>query len=346
LELKKPALRNDCGLFSRIIISQGDKMIVPEFWADAKRTCEANGRKLTLKRFGWSDVDMESAQHHAEARLAEAIKNFESGAKPRKSEPKIAYNGADGVPIREEIISRHGDTIITRNGYGALCLNTPNVLFGDIDFVHEASFKTSLIAFGVLLTASLGLIFGAGFSKFTFLILLATPTLSKILFSLFRKSFDTQQTNSIVDIKRFLSKHPDWHLRIYKTPMGLRVLVLHATFNPQAEDVKEFFRALNVDTIYQRMCLNQNCFRARVSPKPWRIGIEKHMRPRPGVWPINPDKLHLRKAWVTEYDLKALGFSSCHYIEEIGSQNIDPTALAVQKIHDEYCRVNSDLPIA
>lgn len=321
-------------------------MIVPEFWADAKRTCEANGRKLTLKRFGWSDVDMESAQHHAEARLAEAIKNFELGAKPQKSEPKIAYNGADGVPIREEIISRHGDTIVTRNGYGALCLNTPNVLFGDIDFVHEASLKTSLITFGLLFIVSVGLVFGIGFSKFTFLILFATPLLSKILFGLFKKNSDAQQTQAITDIKKFLSKHPDWYLRIYKTPMGLRVLVMHKTFNAQDEDVREFFHALNVDPIYQRMCLNQNCFRARVSPKPWRIGIEKHMRPRPGVWPINPDKLHLRKAWVSEYELKAVGFSSCHFIEELGSQNIDPTAFAVKNIHDDLCKVNSDLPIA
>jgi len=36
------------------------------------------------------------------------------------------------VPIREEIVSRHGDTIITRNSYGARCLNTPNALFADI----------------------------------------------------------------------------------------------------------------------------------------------------------------------------------------------------------------------
>jgi hypothetical protein len=321
-------------------------MIVPEFWADAKRTCEANGKKLTIKRFGWSDVDIESAQRHAEIRLDDAIKIFESGKTTRKSEPKTAYNGADGVPIREEIISRHGDTIITRNGYGALCLNTPNVLFGDIDFVYESSFKISLIIFCVLLAISLGLIFGAAFSKPVLLILIFTPFLSKIVSRFFTKKTDTQQVRALAKIKKFMSAHADWHLRIYKTPMGLRVLVMHKTFSAQDDDVREFFHALNVDTIYQRMCLNQNCFRARISPKPWRIGIEDHIRPRPGVWPINPEKLHLRKKWVAEYNLKAIGYSSCHFIEELGSNNIDTTAFAVQKIHDEFCKANLDLPIA
>lgn len=46
----------------------------------------------------------------------------------------MAYNGAQGVPIREEVLERHGDTVITRNGYGAKCLNTPDVLFADVDF--------------------------------------------------------------------------------------------------------------------------------------------------------------------------------------------------------------------
>ncbi|MEQ1893799.1 MAG: hypothetical protein ABL998_14750, partial [Planctomycetota bacterium] len=34
---------------------------------------------------------------------------------------------AEGVPIREEIVSEHDAAVITRNGYGARCLNTPNV---------------------------------------------------------------------------------------------------------------------------------------------------------------------------------------------------------------------------
>jgi len=58
-----------------------------------------------------------------------------SGEKLIRREPKIPYKGAAGVPIREEIVSRHGETIITRNAYGARCLNTPNVLFADVRYL-------------------------------------------------------------------------------------------------------------------------------------------------------------------------------------------------------------------
>lgn len=40
--------------------------------------------------------------------------------------------------------------------------------------------------------------------------------------------------------------------------------------------------------MYARTCRNQACFRARVTANPWRIGIARHLRPLPAVWPIPP----------------------------------------------------------
>ena len=74
-------------------------------------------------------------------------------------------------------------------------------------------------------------------------------------------------------IAEFLKAHPEWHLRLYRTPAGLRVLAVHELFEPTSTAVQEFFQTLGVDPIFARMCLRQQCFRARVSPKPWRIGI-------------------------------------------------------------------------
>ena len=54
--------------------------------------------------------------------------------------------------------------------------------------------------------------------------------------------------------------------------------------------------------MYRLMCQKQACFRARVSPKPWRIGIDQRLKPRPGVWPIDPARLPERRAWVAAYD--------------------------------------------
>lgn len=67
----------------------------------------------------------------------------------------MPYNGAEGVPIREEIVEVHGTTIITRNAYGAGCLNTPDVLFVDLDFEEQTPEKLTLALVGVLMVGAI-----------------------------------------------------------------------------------------------------------------------------------------------------------------------------------------------
>jgi hypothetical protein len=94
------------------------------------------------------------------------------------------------------------------------------------------------------------------------------------------------------------------------------------------------------------MCLRQNCFRARVSPKPWRVGIEQHLRPRPGIWPINPERLPERRRWVDSYEKAAESFASCAFLEALGSGRVHPAATEVQRLHDDLSRSSVALPLA
>ncbi|KAG1246597.1 hypothetical protein G6F68_014572 [Rhizopus microsporus] len=80
-------------------------------------------------------------------------------------------------------------------------------------------------------------------------------------------------------VAAFSEQHPDWHLRAYRTPAGLRVLAMHATFPPEDEQLQAVFKALGADTLYARMCRLQHCFRARLTPKPWRVGLKHRIRP-------------------------------------------------------------------
>jgi hypothetical protein len=321
-------------------------MIVPEFWAEAKESREINGRNITIRRFGWSDLNVAAAQEHAETRLKAALENSSDAKHLLKREPKVPYNGAEGVPIREEIIQRHEDTIITRNSYGALCLNTPDVLFGDMDYEEQGAEKMGFIVFAVLLAIIGVAVFTANLPKIYFFLAVFAFPLTNFVHRIFSKKDEQQYQEKLQLIRSLMDKRPDWRLRIYKTPRGIRLLALHKTFDPRSDEVTAFFAALGVDKIFQKMCANQNCFRARVSPKPWRIGIEGHLRPRPGTWPIAPDKLHLRERWVSEYERKSAAYAACKFVEEIGAGNVHPKAIAVQTLHDDYCKALSDLPIA
>jgi hypothetical protein len=50
---------------------------------------------------------------------------------------RTEYGLDGGTPIREEVLERRDESVMTRNSYGAHCLNTENVAIADIDFPHQ-----------------------------------------------------------------------------------------------------------------------------------------------------------------------------------------------------------------
>lgn len=326
-------------------------MIVPDYWAEARQQQRSGGRQVTVRRYGWSGVSQEEAQAHAEARAREACERIVAGEALLRREPKLSYNGAEGLPIREEVLARHGDTVVTRNLYGARCLNTPDVLFADIDFASAPGGRLLSVVMGALVLAALAV----GFATHSFLYglflvilgLLGSHAVAEWLQLLLLRLSGGPETRARRRIDAFLRRQPDWHLRLYRTPAGLRLLAMHRGFDAREPAVADFFKALGVDPLYALMCHNQRCFRARVSPKPWRIGIGTHLRPRPGVWPIKPERLPERQSWVQDYEQRARTYASCRYVEALGRTVATcPQALAVQRLHDEWCQAQRELPLA
>jgi hypothetical protein len=316
-------------------------MIVPDYWAEARRQHKTANRQITVRRFGWSMLDEAEALAMAEHRADEALQRLSSGEKLVRSERKVAYNGADGVPIREEVLSRHGEEVITRNAYGAHCLNSPRALFADVDFKRSIDFKLVLLIFAALVVCGL-----AGFGDGSWGLALALTFVSFLLaypaaLLVQRAVLDAQggaEQLAYTRIVAFAKKNPAWSLRLYRTPAGYRLLATHQPFEAVTEEVQDFFNAVRADPIYVRMCLNQQCFRARLTAKPWRIGIASHMRPRPGVWPINPERMADRAAWVGDYETRAGAYAACAYVESIGPEFIHADLRAVVELHDRESR--------
>lgn len=89
-------------------------MIVPSYWAEATLKHRDHKRQVSVRRFGWSDTSQADAQALADARAREALERLQAGESLVRREPRIAYNGAQGVPIREEILAREGDAPLRR----------------------------------------------------------------------------------------------------------------------------------------------------------------------------------------------------------------------------------------
>ncbi|MSR32878.1 MAG: hypothetical protein EXR99_15395 [Gemmataceae bacterium] len=327
-------------------------MIVPRFWSEAKVQEAWNGKMVTLRRFGWSDQSEEAAGELAQARALQAFEDFKQGGKVSRIEKKVSYNGADGVPIREEIISQHSDSVITRNLYGARCLNTPDVLFGDVDYAQGPGFWHFLFVAPALLALGAGAgwqfelkwkwVLMAGFLIAGFL----TWPGMKILSAIQTILFGNQEKRVLRALQAFLERNPNWLVSAYRTPAGLRLLGLHALFDPAGPEAAGFFDCLGVDSLYRSMCQRQRCFRARVSAKPWRIGIQAHLKPRPGIWPIQEDLIPQRKLWVDGYESEAAKFAACEYVGDFGRGSVNAKAHAVKTLHDQLCQTGRNLPLA
>lgn len=313
-------------------------MIVANHWAGARRQHGRGRKKVTVRRWGWSDTSEAEAQAMADARADEALAQVLQDRSTPRRERKVAYNGAAGLPIREEVLARHGDTVITRNAYGAHCLNTPDVLFADVDFATGASWKQHAAAAALLVVAVLlparWVLGGWGLAAGILALLLFTSPLAKLLQRLEQALQGGPQARAMAGLEAFVQNHPTWAVRVYRTPAGLRLLATQGPVAPLSAEAQAFFAAVGADPLYVRMCANQRCFRARLTGKPWRMGIDQHMRPRPGVWPVQPERLPQREEWVRHYEQRAAQYAACRWLASVGSGAQHVAVLPVVELHD------------
>jgi hypothetical protein len=326
-------------------------MRIPAHWAEARLVGKVRGRQRVVRRFGWSDDGQAAAAQHANDRAAAAMAELQAGQKVWWRERKAPYGTPDGLPIREEIVAKNGDLVITRNAYGARCLNVADVLFADLDLDFGLHWVQR-----VLVLTSAATIVAAGFSLgprgcWVPVIGLLLPLLvishRTSWFLRFNATYlRSRFARRLMDrVHGLAAREPKVRLAVYETPAGLRVLALHRRFDPRSADADAVFEALGTDTAYRQLCKVQACFRARVSAKPWRIGMGDGIKPR-RVWPIPEELRARREQWIGRYEREAARFAACRFLFEVGEGPTDPRAAAVQAIHDELCRARTELPIA
>lgn len=332
-------------------------MIIPAHWAEVRLTGKVAGRPRVVRRFGWSEVSQEAARQHAEQRAALALTALQQGEHVPGRERRQAY-GDDVLPIREQVVAHDGTDVVTRNRYGARCLNVPDVLFADVD-VQLALSRRARLAFGVIMAVVffgwLDLVVWAivathqalhwSLGVAAFVLLLA---IGRVRARWLRSPGNLVRCKHelLAWVRQALTPLSAGRFAIYETPAGVRLLALHATFAPDSAATSDLFTRLRTDLRYVRLCRLQRCFRARVSAKPWRIGIREPLRPRSGIWPC-PEALHAgRNAWIERYETRAADFAACRFVAAVGNGAVHPRAAVVQKAHDAMCRAHSGLPIA
>ena len=142
-------------------------------------------------------------------------------------------------------------------------------------------------------------------------------------------------------VERFVASNRSSGFRVYETAAGLRLLATDRLYDPSSAETARTLTELGADPLYQKLCNRQGCFRARLSPKPWRIGLRRS--------PVRFPEAHTREQqlrWCDEYERRARTFHVCRYLKTIGRENRVPTIDRVVRLHDQETKALSSGPLA
>ena len=281
---------------------------IPKYWAKREQAVTAqDGKNLLLATWQWSDESLAEAQQRADTRLLDLVLKVAAG-------DELNRYGYGERPLREEITqpiagSSGGEiAVVTRNLYGALVLNAQNVMFVDIDFPANRGGGAS----------SVKRLFGA-------------------------KPQPGIQDQTVQQVEAWTASRPELGLRIYRTFGGLRCLLTNQLFDPRGTETTSLLTSLGSDPLYMRLCKAQECFRARLTPKPWRC--DSGTPPSSFPWP-DANAEHAFRAWQHAYEQASARFAVCQFIKQIGPLAVHPDIAPVLKLHDDTTGATSGLPLA
>ncbi len=287
-------------------------MRIPRHWTKASYTGrDLEGEELTCTAWGWSFDGLAGAKDDARARARRVFDCLINGRQPS------SYEYSDR-PLREEIVDsmRQGDkdlAVITRNRYGALVLNTASVLFVDIDFTRIKPY---------------------GLWDAILLVLLGSRRRS-------RRSNIRKRT--LEAVRDWSQRNPNHSFRVYRTFAGLRLLFVDGLYDPSSEQVSRILDELDSDPLYRTLTNKQECFRARLTPKPWRCDAD--VPPNQYPWPDERAE-RLYRDWEDRYAQAIESYKVCELVETYGSPASNTEIEAVQQTHDQLACLDQEKPLA
>lgn len=299
-------------------------MKIPKYWARGTYS-DSSSTKGEICAWGWSDIsqdDAKSAAVERAKRISQALNDPDRDVKGLRRGQEYEYGA---YPLREEVIETLKDdagnviAMITRNRYGALVLNTTQVCFVDVDFPEPTS-------------AGLGF-----FDKIKWF----------FSSSMYKEASEALAKKTTDSIGAWAKAHPHQSFRLYRTAAGLRLLFTDRLYDPVSPEVNQLFEQLGSDRLYRALTKKQECFRARLTPKPWRCGASS-----PGNgYQFTADGAaggvkSEHERWTVAYDKAGEGFAVCELLNSYGQAPADPGISRMLSLHDGYTVKRPGLPLA
>lgn len=297
---------------------------LPQYWVAKETETQApDGRGVLLTAWGWSRSSMAEAAEVATERLRRTADRFTRGTTAPREEyyPRTA--------LREPVLHQmyDGDVLIaevSRNRYGSEVLNTDALLIADVDLPEPSPTGTPAPE-PAKRRSLLDRLLGRPAPE--------PPPAAR--------SEDAESV-ALNRVAAFAGQHEHLGTHVYRTFAGLRVMVTGSGALPTSEDAVEIMTALDTDPVYVTLCATHATYRARLTPKPWRVGSRRLSLP----WPYRDEADEKwAQRWVKDYDATSQGYATCRHIASFGA-GPSPVERRVLDLHDQRTLAHDELPLA
>jgi hypothetical protein len=159
-----------------------------------------------------------------------------------------------------------------------------------------------------------------------------------------KSSRHQQEADALGRLDAVLATDSGLGARVYRTAAGLRYIVCKPGAAPRDPAVKALMEAMGADPLYVKLCRIQDCFRARLTPKPWRCGSVQFNVKYP--WEGTLAEPYVA-TWRAQYSRLAAAHATCEWIGLRGTETQMPAAMAeLVALHDEATLATSGRPLA
>ena len=273
--------------------------------------------------------------------------------------------GYEAAIVEEVVVELSSRDIVTRNRHGVEVLNSEDTCFIDVDHVRKpraralatrlarlapsAALVLAVVALYAIrlhtrrIGADIPLV--ANSACGVALALAAIFAFSWLVHALSTPVYEKpgRAEATLLAKARALAASRAWRglaARVYRTAAGFRVLAQTDGLTPGGSRFRALARALDADPRYVALCAKQGCWRARLSPKPERVGCRRP--PRETRFPRPPEADPAFAAWLADYSAACAGHAVCRPLETIGRFHETPAV----RLHDESACRNHSVPLA
>jgi len=314
-------------------------MKIPKYWKQISRSVDGvsfhkrqnkgwgKNTAASIHAWGHSEVSERAAKNNAVARIdliiAALAEDFDEGF-------YYPLNVIHEDIIHELETGQNGRAVITRNRYFSRILNTDDLMFVDIDIPVS----------------------GIPTLRFWHKLLGLSSRVKHQNAEILSGRYDA----ALALIETYTAANPEVGFLVYRTFAGFRLIASHKPFKANAAETSDIFEAVGADPLYQKLCKAQDCFRARLTPKFWRLDMKLGKSPELKFrltktmianWTeTDEQRVRYYDSWVKQYEASHKSHATCQFVKHIGNTNIYPALVTIIEYHDIETQAHSNKPLA